>query len=71
MVGMASTMQAASGNVVWDDSYSALAQSLHKRGLSFSDSAEISMADDAALTKMAAAMGGVPRELVSFMISGK
>ncbi|CAM1506205.1 Fc.00g058460.m01.CDS01 [Cosmosporella sp. VM-42] len=59
---------AASGSVVWDDLYEAMAKSLAKRGVV--DDTSVESADDAILEKMGAALGS-PKEFVRVQLGGK
>jgi hypothetical protein len=59
---------AASGSVAWSDIYSAMARALAKRRVI--ESADVERVDDAALEKMAQALG-CPKELVAVQIGGK
>lgn len=59
---------AASGSVVWDDLYSAMATSLKKRGVI--DDSSVTRADIATLEKMGTAFNGAPAGFVSVYIGG-
>jgi nucleoside-diphosphate-sugar epimerase len=59
---------AASGSVVWEDLYAAIAKSLVQRRVIGDD--RIPLADDSALEKMAAALG-IPKEFVAPSLGGK
>lgn len=59
---------AASGCVVWEDLYSAIAKSLVQRRVI--DDAAIQLADDSALERMAVALG-TPKEFVAPSLGGK
>ncbi|KAK8043121.1 hypothetical protein PG994_013604 [Apiospora phragmitis] len=60
---------AASGSVVWDDLYTAMATALAKRSDNIVDDARIEMSDRAALEEMGEAMG-CPAELVPVHLGG-
>lgn len=59
---------AASGSVVWDNLYEAMAVGLAKRGV-IEDSTVV-RADQVALEKMGAALKGAPPEFVSVFVGG-
>ena len=59
---------AASGSVVWDDLYEAIAKALAKRGVI--EDASVESADDATLEKMGVALGS-PKEYVRVQLGGK
>jgi len=59
---------ASSGSVPWCDIYAAMAKALANRGII--DSPEVKKADEAALDKMAQALG-CPTELVAVQLGGK
>lgn len=58
---------ASSGNAAWDDIYSAIAASLHRRGVI--DSAEVTAANEQDLEKMGKALE-CPKDLVPLQLSG-
>jgi len=59
---------AASGSVVWDDLYSAMASSLKQRGV-IKDSS-VTRADTATLEKMGNALNGAPAGIVPVYVGG-
>ncbi|KAF1831327.1 NAD(P)-binding protein [Decorospora gaudefroyi] len=59
---------ASSGSIAWYDLYSAVAKALTQRGVL--DSAEVQKADNAALEKMAEALG-CPKQMVAVQLGGK
>lgn len=61
---------AASGSVAWEDLYASMASALAKRGVVAS--AAVTLADDAALEKMARGLGdGTPKEFVRVQLGGR
>ena len=59
---------ASSGSIIWDDLYTAMAKALVKRGLI--DNASVETADQAALERMAEALG-CPVEYVPVQVGGR
>ncbi|KAJ3479030.1 hypothetical protein NLG97_g8422 [Lecanicillium saksenae] len=60
---------AAAGSLVWEDLYAAMAAALVRHGAIAS--AEVPLADDAALEKMAQGLGGGPKEFVRVQLGGR
>ncbi|KAH8194026.1 hypothetical protein TruAng_011807 [Truncatella angustata] len=59
---------AATGSVVWEDLYSAMAQALKKRGVLTDDS--VTIADDATLERMGEGLG-CPKDMVPLLLGGR
>ncbi len=60
---------ASSGSVAWEDMYSSIAAALVRRGVIAS--AEVPLADDEALERMARGLGGISKEMVRVQLGGK